>query len=226
MADPYQAVQSSENACGAFALACCICALEKQKFSGILNLRFSGNIDATHVDISRSVPIESGVDRTPHSDEALGTSLYGATGILNDGTTPPTYTSDGGQRNPPSALCWVATRFGLQPTVNVYETTWSLLSGKYCLEHPLLNANRTPVIKDQKAYILPAQSVQILLVGQSQEDPAHHWIARTQDGKYYDPADGKIQDAWSNPPSPISIGESGWSATTYFFSGLWIDFMS
>jgi len=184
----FHAQPANSMVCGAYSLTAIADAFGKQPATADIALDYA----------SRKCAIKNG-----DGGLVLAASIYAITGCGPDGN------------NMPSAMCYVSQQLGLKPTA-------AFVKGCALLAHPKFGA----LFKGEQGACakLKAGGAEALWASPSAGEAqavcvdngggGFHWLALGEDGKYMDPADGKVH-AWTDVTT---------KKNTYTPVGLWITF--
>lgn len=178
----FHAQPAGSMVCGAYALTA-------------IGIAF-GKLPATFDIELRRGPLAATIDKNQAGLAAAG-AIYTITGVGPGGN------------NMPANMCYVALQLGLKPTA-------AFVKGCALMTHKVFGA----LFKGEQAacQTLDAGGSEDIWAapkgGQAQavcvySGPGFHWLALGEDGKYMDPADGKVH---------------AWSGKGYKEAGLWITF--
>ncbi len=152
----------------------------------------------------------------------LSAAVYMLTGILNNAAgTPvvPELLAAGHAYNSPAAMAQVAMSLGRPaPQINAQAAGFADLNARYPNEWARCNGVVGAVNVNVAAgpYAAPAANathvVCVTAIG-----GGLHWLAQGSDGRFYDPSDGSLNNAWA----PVNTGDAMGSGI-YTFAGLWM----
>jgi len=151
----------------------------------------------------------------------LSAAAYTVTGILNNAPgnpVVPELLAAGHVYNSPAAMAQVAMNLGRPaPQINAQAAGFANLSALYPNERARCNGVVGAVNVNVAAgpYAAPAaNATHVVCVAVA--GGGLHWLAQGSDGRFYDPDDGSLNNAWA----PVNTGDA--MGPHYTFAGLWM----
>ncbi|NET16867.1 MAG: hypothetical protein F6K08_30660 [Okeania sp. SIO1H6] len=204
--------QNNDNACGAYAIIGAVGAFEV--FPKVATLAYANHGPE---EVNNTAQIANN-----NNYHQLSAAAYKVTGILsnkglNQPPVKPELLKAGNVYNSPAAMAKVAQDLGRQvQKINVQPDGFGPLNRIYPGARPRCEGvvGQANVIVDAGNYAAPGQQ-QTHVVCVNNGTGGLHWVAQGSDGKFYDPANGSVNNTWN----PIKTGDP---MGYYYFAGLWM----
>ncbi|QUJ70488.1 hypothetical protein KDD30_20565 (plasmid) [Photobacterium sp. GJ3] len=229
--------QSTENACGAFAISASLCQLNLKSAQTVQSLDQT-NLANGYSAASQVIDLRQDANKKTAAENAY--KITGNLDIHYDTLKATYYAINSSKENSPSALCKIAYDFNgntaakiklcyLESAKNIFSAiTQSDNTGfgdnLFSTESDLIHSIDGDIgISEENSYAVPSgHEVHLLLV---QHDQGKHWFSLCvndeSSSSLYDPANGKVYSVNNsdlNNQSQLNLDN-----TNYVLPGLWIE---